>query len=83
MSNHRSIDTNEIAQHNQFEHNINVQHVQICEIQSGDVQELHPISDMDLGNPCYIFVMYYYVMAIFSTLHGYPHKLVQMTKQHA
>ena len=82
-SNHRSIYTNEIAQHNQFEHNINVQHVQICEIQYGDVQELHPISNMDLGNPSDVFVTYYYVMAIFSTLHGYPHKQVQTTKQHA
>ena len=82
-SNHRSIYTNDIAQHNQFEHNINVQHVQICEIQNGDVRELHPISNIDLGNLCDIFVTYYYVMAIFSTLHGYPHKQVQMTKQHA
>ena len=80
-SNHRSIYTNDIAQHNQFEHNINVQNVQICEIQNGDVQELHPISNMDLGNPCDVFVTYYYMMAIFSTLHGYPNKLVQMTKQ--
>ena len=47
--NHISIHSNEIAQHNQFEHNINVQHVQICEIQNGNVQESHPISDMDLG----------------------------------
>ena len=52
MSNHRSIYTNDIAQHNQFEHNINVQHVQIFEIQNGDVRESHQISDMDLGNPC-------------------------------
>ena len=47
-----SIYNNEIAQHNKFEHNINVQHVQICEIQNGNLRELHPISDMDLGNPC-------------------------------
>ena len=82
-SNHISIYSNQIAQHNQFEHNINVQHVQICEIQNGDVRESHRISGMDLGNPCDVFVTYYYMMAIFSTLHGYPHKWVQMTKQHA
>ena len=52
MLNHISIYTKEIAQHNKFEHNINIQHVQICEIQNGDLQEWHPISDMDLGNSC-------------------------------
>ena len=52
MSNHMSVYSNEIAQHNKSEHNINVQHVQICEIQNGDLRESHPISDMDLGNPC-------------------------------
>ena len=51
-----SIYSNEIAQHNKFEHNINVQHVQICEIQNGNLQESHLISDMDLGNPCDILL---------------------------
>ena len=52
MSSHISIYINEIAQHNQFEHNKKVQHVQICTFQNGDLRESHPISDMDLGNPC-------------------------------
>ena len=30
----------------------NVQHVQMCEFQNGDLRGAHAISDMDLGNPC-------------------------------
>ena len=29
-----------------------VQHVQLCAVQNGKLREVHPISDMDLGNPC-------------------------------